>query len=252
MRRNTKPAFTLVMIGIFLCQLVTAQTANTWENPILVDENKEAPHATFMVFDKKEDVMVDDYSRSPFYRSLNGVWKFVYADKIQQRPTNFFEPALDDSKWNDLAVPSNWELKGFGIPIYTNIVYPYPKNPPFIGGDNPVGTYRKNFTIPAGWSSKEVLLHFGSITGYAQVYVNGQHVGMTKASKSPAEFNITKYLKPGKNLLAVQVKIVCARIMLIPTDLMKVVLPDIFEPVSKRFLFSSRKSFGTQSAIRGC
>jgi beta-galactosidase len=205
MKRKTLSAFIVMMIGIFLSGPGMAQPANAWENPSLVEENKEQPHATFMVFDKKADVAVDDYSRSPFYQSLNGVWKFVYVDKIQQRSTNYFETTLDDSKWNDIAVPSNWELKGFGIPIYTNIVYPYPKNPPFIGGDNPVGTYRKNFTIPADWSAREVLLHFGSITGYAQVYLNGQRVGMTKASKSPAEFNITKYIKPGNNLLAVQV-----------------------------------------------
>jgi beta-galactosidase len=129
----------------------------------------------------------------------------VYADRISDAPSNYFETNLDDSKWNDLPVPSNWERKGFGTAIYTNIVYPFPKNPPFIGGDNPVGTYRKAFTVPENWSDREILLHFGSITGYARIYVNGKFVGMTKVSKSPAEFNISQFLQKGKNTLAVQV-----------------------------------------------
>ena len=178
---------------------------NDWENPALYERNKEKPHATFMLFSEPQDVKRDDYSRSPFYQLLNGTWKFVYTDKYENRVKEFYRTDLNDGNWSNIAVPSNWELKGFGVPIYTNIVYPYPKNPPFIGADNPVGTYRKQFTVPASWRGKEVLLNFGSITGCAFVYVNGQKVGMTKASKSPAEFNITKYLKQGNNLLAVQV-----------------------------------------------
>lgn len=177
----------------------------TWENPAIVDENKEAPHAPFVLFHAKEDVLSDDIKRSSFYQSLNGNWKFLFAADFTKRPLRFFETTYDDSKWNTLPVPSNWELKGFGLPIYTNIIYPFPKNPPFVGSDNPVGTYRKEFTIPESWNGNDVLLHFGSITGCAFVYMNGQKVGVTKASKTAAEFNITRYLQKGKNLLAVQV-----------------------------------------------
>ena len=184
---------------------LSQSTNNDWENPQLYELNKEKPHATFMLFDKKQDVVNDDYDRSPFYQSLNGTWKFVYVDKYADRIKDFYRTDLNDSKWNNIPVPSNWEREGFGIPIYTNIVYPFPKNPPFIGDNNPVGTYRKQFTIPAKWEGSEVMLQFGSITGCAFVYVNGQKVGITKASKSPAEFDITKYLKKGNNLLAVQV-----------------------------------------------
>jgi beta-galactosidase len=197
-----KPILLLAFLVFNVCY---AQQLNDWENPSLVSLNKEKPHATGMIFTNAADVKNDDYSRSPFYQTLNGTWKFVYTDKYANRPTNFFETALDDSKWNDLAVPSNWELKGFGIPIYTNIIYPYPKNPPYIGDNNPVGTYRKQFTVPDNWTGKDILLHFGSITGCAFVYVNGQKVGITKNSKSPAEFNISKYLVKGNNILAVQV-----------------------------------------------
>jgi beta-galactosidase len=178
---------------------------NDWENPLLYEVNKEAPHATFMLFNSQQDVIKDDYSRSPFYQSLNGQWRFVYTNKYADRIKDFYRTDLNTSGWSDIAVPSNWELKGFGIPIYTNIVYPFPKNPPFIGENNPVGTYRKEFSVPEKWNGNEVILHFGSITGCAFIYVNGQKVGMTKASKAPAEFSITKYLKKGKNLLAVQV-----------------------------------------------
>ncbi len=189
-----------------LLNIAFAQTRNNdWENPQLFEQNKEKPHATFMLFDKKQDVVDDDYSSSPYYQSLNGTWKFVYIDKYADRIKDFYRTDLDDANWSNIPVPSNWERQGFGIPIYTNIVYPFPKNPPFIGENNPVGTYRRQFTVPDNWDSREIILHFGSITGCAFVYVNGEKVGMTKASKSPAEFNITRYLKKGSNLLAVQV-----------------------------------------------
>lgn len=198
-------AWPLFLCSLLFSHLAFAQKNNDWENPSLFEQNKEKPHATFMLFTKKGDVVADDYGRSPFYQSLNGTWKFLYTDKYANRPLDFYKPGLNDSKWSPIPVPSNWEREGFGIPIYTNVTYPYPKNPPFIGENNPVGTYRRPFTIPAAWDGRDVMLQFGSITGCAFVYVNGQKVGITKASKSPAEFNITKYLKKGNNLLAVQV-----------------------------------------------
>ncbi len=196
-----------VRLIVFVLMLSLAANAqnNEWENPQFFEWNKEKPHATYMVFDKKEDVMKDDYNRSAYYKSLNGSWKFTYVDKHADRIKDFYRADLNDAKWNNIEVPSNWEMKGFGIPIYTNITYPHPKTPPFIGENNPVGTYRKIFTVPASWTGREVLLHFGSISGCAFVYVNGQKVGMSKAAKSPAEFNITKHLKKGNNVLAVQV-----------------------------------------------
>jgi len=197
-----------MLLGLILIssELVTGQGRNNdWENPQLVDMNKEKPRATFMLFDNQKDVIADDYSKSPYYKLLNGEWKFSYVGKYADRPKDFYRTDFEDKNWAEIPVPSNWELKGFGIPIYTNIIYPFPKNPPFVGDDNPVGTYRKTFTVPQSWDGREVLLHFGSISGYAVIYVNGEKVGMTKAAKSPAEFNITKYLKKGDNLLAVQV-----------------------------------------------
>lgn len=127
---------------------------NDWENPRLFQLNKEQPHASFMVYDNVNDVAADDYNRSAYYQSLNGIWQFVYADKSANRIKSFYEEKLDTRAWSEIAVPSNWEMKGFGIPIYTNITYPFPKNPPFVGEDNPVGTYRRQFTVPADWDGR--------------------------------------------------------------------------------------------------
>lgn len=190
----------------FQINIGNAQSIQTdWEKPSLVDLNKEAPRSSFILYDRKEDVFSGGMEKSTHYQSLNGNWKFSYTDRAKNRPLGFFEPDFTDATWSTLPVPSNWELHGFGLPIYTNIIYPFPRNPPFVGEDNPVGSYRKTFTVPDTWSDKQVILHFGSITGCAFVYVNGVKVGISKAAKTAAEFNITPYLKKGENLLAVQV-----------------------------------------------
>lgn len=178
---------------------------NEWENPVKYEWNKEQPHAGFMIYDCAEDAVEEEYGLSPWYKSLNGKWKFAYAPTIDESEKHFYRVDLPDDCWADIEVPSNWELQGFGEPVIRNIQYVFSPNPPYIDVENPVGTYRKVFTVPSGWKDKEIMLHFGSITGYAQIYVNGRKVGMTKASKTPAEFNVTGYLKEGQNLLAVQV-----------------------------------------------
>ncbi|WP_442590790.1 glycoside hydrolase family 2 TIM barrel-domain containing protein [Pedobacter sp. AW31-3R] len=197
----------LKLLILFLLIRVAQANAqnNEWENPMLIDQGKERPHVPFMVFGNEKDVIDDDYSKSSNYKLLNGSWKFNYVDKYADRIKDFYRADINDALWANITVPSNWELNGFGIPIYTNITYPHPNNPPFIGENNPVGTYRKTFTVPAGWKNKETFIHFGSISGCAFIYVNGKKVGMTKASKTPAEFNITPFLKEGDNQLAVQV-----------------------------------------------
>ncbi|MCX2678481.1 DUF4981 domain-containing protein [Galbibacter sp. EGI 63066] len=197
---------------IFPILLITLQTvfsqkaANEWENPKVYERNKEAPHAEFIVYSDETSAKNDNPEQSTLYQSLNGNWKFSLVKKPKDRPADFYQKGIDDSNWDEIKVPSNWELEGYDTPIYTNIIYPFPKNPPFIDSDyNPVGSYRKTFEVPETWEDKEVILHFGSISGYARVFVNGEEVGMTKAAKTPAEFDITDYLSKGKNLLAVQV-----------------------------------------------
>ena len=198
-------AMSMLLLFLLPAFCMAQSQNNAWENEMVFEQNKEKPHTSFMLYSNAADVIKDDYINSPYYQSLNGTWKFVYAPDPDTRIKDFYTPGLNTQTWNDITVPSNWEMKGYGIPIYTNIIYPFPKNPPYVGNNDPVGTYRKEFTVPDTWDGREVLLHFGSITGCAFVYVNGHEVGMSSAAKSPAEFNITPYLKKGNNLLAVQV-----------------------------------------------
>jgi beta-galactosidase len=198
----------LLALFLFLnAQVNFAQnTPNEWENPQIYERNKEAARSTFVLYENQALAKENNPEKSELYKSLNGSWKFSIVKNPSQRPLDFFVTDLNDANWKEIEVPSNWEMKGYDIPIYTNIIYPFPKNPPYIGGDyNPVATYRRNFTIPENWNDKEVLLNFGSITGYAKIYLNGKEIGMTKASKTAAEFNITSFLKKGNNLIAVQV-----------------------------------------------
>ena len=207
------------------------QSRNEWENPTVIDRNKLDGRSDFVLFTEASKALKDIPEDSDLYKNLNGTWKFQIVKHPGERPKDFYKIGLDIANWDDIKVPSNWEIEGFDIPIYTNITYPFPKNPPYIGypeksGDkdmpqgeqmsdknhkssediyNPVGSYRTNFTVPENWDDKEVILHFGSISGYARVFVNGKEAGMTKASKTPAEFDITDLLQKGKNLLAVQV-----------------------------------------------
>ena len=196
----------VLTLALFLGLQSNFAQSNEWENPQIVDRGKEAGRSSFLLFSNEAELKGNNPQKSELYQSLNGDWKFNIVKNPAQRPLDFYATNLDDTNWKNIKVPSNWELQGYDIPIYTNIIYPYPKNPPFIGGDyNPVGSYRRTFTVADSWKDKEIILHFGSITGYARVFLNGKEVGMTKASKTPAEFNVTSFLKKGDNLIAVQV-----------------------------------------------
>lgn len=185
---------------------------NEWENPEKVEWNKEAPHADIDIFDSAAEALAFsnsyrsvDETDNPWKISLNGKWKFTFAPSVGEAPDDFYSESVDDSQWGSINVPSNWEMEGYGKPIYTNIIYPWTPNPPYIDVAIPVGSYRTRFRKPEGWGDREIMLAFGSISGYARIYLNGRQIGMTKASKTPAEFNVTPYLKDGDNLLAVQV-----------------------------------------------
>jgi beta-galactosidase len=196
----------VLALALFLSLQSNYAQSNEWENPKILDRGKEAGRSSFLLYSNEAELKGNNPQKSALYQSLNGSWKFNIVKNPSQRPMDFFAVNLDDSNWKNIQVPSNWEIEGFDIPIYTNITYPFPKNPPFINGDyNPVGSYRRTFTIADSWKDKEIILHFGSISGYAKVFLNGKEVGMTKASKTPAEFNITSFLQKGNNLIAVQV-----------------------------------------------
>ncbi len=189
--------------------LMTAQRAsepNDWENPQIFGKNKQAPHATLMVFPDQSSVLAGNRKASPFYRSLNGQWRFHWVEKPVKRPLDFFNKDFDDSHWDLLEVPSNWQLQGYGIPIYLNQPYPFEKNPPYIQDNyNPVGSYRTVFLVPEKWQGREVFLHFAGVESAFYVWVNGKKVGYSQGSRTPAEFDVTSFLQSGENLLAVEV-----------------------------------------------
>jgi beta-galactosidase len=179
---------------------------NDWENPELFQINREPARAAFIPYADETSAISDNYTSSPWYFSLNGKWKFSWSPTPDQRPKDFYKSDYSTTNWKELQVPSNWELNGYGIPIYTNITYPFDRNPPFIKhSDNPVGSYKRDFVLPENWNSRHIYLHFEAGTSAMYIWINGEKVGYTENTKSPAEFDITKYLKAGKNSLAVEV-----------------------------------------------
>jgi beta-galactosidase len=179
---------------------------NDWENPEVVGRNKEPGHSTLMPYPDVETALTCERESSPFFQSLNGPWKFNCVRKPDDRPKDFYKPDFDVSKWAEIPVPSNWEMHGYDHAIYLNIRYPHPTNPPYIAHDyNPVGSYRREFTIPDSWDGRQTFLHFDGVQSALYVWINGQMVGYSEDSMTPAEFNITPYLQKGKNLIAVEV-----------------------------------------------
>ena len=178
-----------------------------WENPEIFQINREEPVATFYSYKtSKEALLNEDWKNSTYYKSLNGKWHFYYSNDVKSRPTGFYDNEYDFSKWDLIETPSNWELKGYGIPFYTNKKYMFPANPPFIPHEqNNNGSYIKFFEIPDDWSGKDIYLHFEGVSGAMYIWLNGVRVGYSEGSKTPAEFNITNYLLKGKNKLSVQV-----------------------------------------------
>lgn len=179
---------------------------NDWENPEVFQINREPARATFLPYADEASAVKNNYTSSPWYFSLNGKWKFLWSPTPDQRPKDFYKTDFSTVNWKEISVPANWELNGYGIPIYTNITYPFERNPPFINhSDNPVGSYKRDFILPDNWKNRHVFLHFEAGTSAMYVWVNGEKVGYTENTKSPAEFDISKYMKSGKNSLAVEV-----------------------------------------------
>jgi beta-galactosidase len=187
---------------------VTAQILD-WENPQVFRQNKEPAHCTLMPYPDADTAKEGTRTASPFHLSLNGRWRFRWVGKPADRPAGFHDPGCDVSGWDEIPVPSNWQLQGYGIPIYTNTQYPFAPvdpDPPHIPHDyNPVGSYRTEFTIPERWKGRQVFLHFDGVKSAFYLWVNGEKVGYSQDSMTAAEFNITPHLREGENVLAVEV-----------------------------------------------
>jgi len=180
--------------------------ANDWENPQVLGINKEPPHATQMIYPSTKAALKGDWNESPYYKLLNGMWKFHWVRSSDDRPIDFYKPDYDVGSWDKIPVPSNWQLHGYGIPIYVNVGYPFKGELPNVAHEySPVGSYRTEFEVPGDWHERHVFIHFDGVESAFYLWLNGEKVGYSQGSRTPAEFNLTPYLRKGKNVLAAEV-----------------------------------------------
>lgn len=204
---------TAIAIG---ASLVATAASPDWENQHVFRINKEAPHCVKMPFPSKEGALTKQRMESPWCQLLNGDWKFHWVNHPDKRPVDFYKSDFDSSQWKTIKVPSNVELEGYGTPIYVNTRYPFKKNPPYVMGEppknfttynerNPVSSYLKTFTLPTDWKQRQTSITFNGVESAFYLWCNGKKVGYSQDSRTPAEFNLTPYLKQGKNTIAVEV-----------------------------------------------
>ncbi len=209
------------LIGaLLLTTSLAAHAQDDWENEAVFGRNKLSSRAATYSYDTTQKALTADRNDARMI-NLNGEWKFKFVERVEDRPTDFMAEDFAGENWNEISVPSNWEMKGYGQPIYTNIIYPFtpdilsgklkfdwqgpqPPMPPYIYRDNPVGSYFRDFEVPADWDG-DIVLHFGGVSSAFYVWVNGEEVGYSQDSCLAAEFDITKYLQEGTNRVAVQV-----------------------------------------------
>ena len=189
---------------------IQAQSFNEWKDPEVNSVNRSAMHTNYFAFASADEAKAGIKENSTNFMTLNGLWKFNWVRHADARPTDFYQTNFNDKGWDDLQVPGVWELNGYGDPIYVNVGYAwrsqFKNNPPLVPTENNhVGSYRKEIILPADWKGKEIFAHFGSGTSNMYLWVNGRYVGYSEDSKLEAEFNLTNYLKPGKNVIAFQV-----------------------------------------------
>jgi beta-galactosidase len=169
-----------------------------WQDHTVFGVNKLAPHASLFHFDNREAALRGDRSSSPWYQSLDGDWKFHWAHKPADAPNGIEDPQFDDADWDTIRVPGNWESSGFGQAIYLDERYPFEAQWPQVPEDyNPVGSYRRQFVIPASWQGRRIRLHFGGVRSALSVWVNGAFTGYSQGAKTPAEFDITDQVRTG-------------------------------------------------------
>lgn len=214
--RSAKISGTVLLATLTLATVTVADDVPDWENPHIFDINKERPRTTHMVYPDVASARQDDREASPFFRSLSGKWTFRWSPSPDARPREFYQMEFDDQEWDTIPVPSNWQTLGYGIPVYTNIKYPFKNDPPRVmetppehytsfAWRNQVGSYRRTFAVPETWRDRQVFLQFEGVDSAFALWINGQPVGYSQDSRTPAIFNITKHLQDGENLLAAEV-----------------------------------------------
>ena len=199
-------SISLIIVGLVVSVVQGFGIEPDWENHFVVERNTEPAYAFFIAHPTAADALSLGNRSSAWMMSLNGQWQFYYSQNPSVRPEKFYQSDFNASKWKSITVPGNLEPQGYGIPRYLDVEYTFPENPPYIPHDmNSVGSYRKTFSVPANFKGKQVYLSFQGVNSAFYCWVNGNLVGYHEDSKTPAEFNITKYLKSGKNLVAVEV-----------------------------------------------
>ena len=197
----------ILFIVMTLIMNVNAQEIADWWNDVSVYQvNKVAPRTNVIPYQDENGINNLEYRESPYYQCINGKWKFHWVEKPADKPQGFYAEGYDVSSWNTIQVPSNWELNGYGIPVYINQQNEFPSNQPYAPTEyNPVGCYVHNFNVPAEWEGRNVYINFGAVKSAFYLWINGNFVGYSEDSKTPAEFDITPYLKKdGENTLAVE------------------------------------------------
>lgn len=199
----------LITCGLLCFSIALCAQKNEWKDPNVNQVNRAPMHTNFFAFESTDAALKGCRNASSNYLTLNGIWNFNWVKNANERPLDFWKVGFNDKGWNKMPVPGIWEMNGFGKPIYVNTGYAwrnqFESNPPAIPeANNHVGSYRREITIPASWNGKEIYAHFGSVTSNMYLWVNGKYVGYSEDSKLEAEFDLTKYLKPGKNLIAFQ------------------------------------------------
>jgi beta-galactosidase len=203
-----KLPITMILVLALSVQSALPQQKPEWNDPSIVQLNKEEAHATLFPFESVSSALSGERSKSANYLLLNGDWNFKYSERPADRPVDFYKSEYNTSAWDKIPVPANWEFKGYGVPIYVNIPYEFTKNPtpPIIPDDpNPVGSYKRSFNLPEGFMGKEIFIHLGAVKSAFYIWINGQKVGYSEDSKTPAEFNITDFVIPGENTISLEV-----------------------------------------------
>jgi beta-galactosidase len=204
------------LLVIFLCTVAAGASSqdkiflseiyNYLENTQMFELNQEDGHVPLVPYLTVDEALKNNRSGASGFLSLNGTWKFHFADTPEGTPDNFYAEDFSDKKWDTIQVPSNWEMQGFGDPLFRNVSTPFRPDPPNVPREyNPTGSYRKIFNIPVSWKDKEIFLRMEKTASASFVWINGKEVGYNEGAQEPAEYNITKYLKPGKNTIAVNV-----------------------------------------------
>ena len=207
-------SFLTLLLG-FCVLKVSAQIPKEIQNPLVIGVNKLPARTSFWAAPSLDEAQKTNYDQSIWVKSLNGNWRFHWSPDPQSRPIDFFKSNFSHDNWDYIPVPSTIERQGHGVPLYTNSIYPFKVDPPFVMGEpdstytnflnrNPVGSYYRTFTVPEQWKDKRTILHLAGASSAVFVWVNGRKVGYSQGSRLPAEFDVTDYLQDGENSLAIE------------------------------------------------